>query len=102
VAAATAPPALADGGAGLYAPFPSPSRAKPTQEYLARIGLTATPERLRTGVPLGRFAAADPAQAAGPSARAGIGTDSTAAGIVLAAAVALAAIASFTVRHARR
>src|SRR3954454_8325638 len=100
--AAMAPPALADGGAGLYAPFPSASRQKPAQAYLGRIGLSTTPERLRGGLPLGPFAGAAPAAATGPSARAGLGTDSTATGLILAAAVALVAIASIAVRLARR
>ena len=64
------PPAMAQGGNGLYSPFPEPASTEQAQEYLQELGVQAS----ATDLAEGRALDLSPVTVTGPSRRAGDGT----------------------------
>ena len=62
-------PAMAQGGNGLYSPFPEPASAEQAQEYLQGLGVRTSLPELREGRSIGL----PPAAAAAPTRRSGAG-----------------------------
>jgi hypothetical protein len=92
-----APTALAQGGSGLYAPFPEPASAEQAQRYVEELGVQARAGQLRRGRFLGASLTGAPATAAA-SRRAGSGT-AAAGWLVVPVLAALAVAAALTVRR---
>jgi hypothetical protein len=76
--ALTASPALAQGGGGLYAPFPEPTGRDQAQTYVEQLGVRASLAQLKRGRALDAAARHGPARpAVGASSRAGLGSTSS-------------------------
>ena len=100
VAVIVAAPAAAESGNGLYEPFPSSEQPPSLEAYYARLGLSATGQRLQQGVLRGDLDRSSSAQAA--SDRAGIGGPALGAGALLGGlAAAITAVAAGATLRAR-
>jgi MYXO-CTERM domain-containing protein len=100
VGAAWVPQAAAQGGNGLYEPFPQPRAESRAQAYAARLGVSATKHELGKGLFVGRGLSARAGRER-PAASARAGVKASTAGPATLLIAALAGLAALGVARRR-
>jgi hypothetical protein len=93
----------AQGGNGLYEPFPQSRAASQAQDFAVRLGVPATAKDLSSGVFVGSSLPPTAAVAAsGPSGRAGVSVSTTGLAVLLSVALSGLGLAGFAAARRRR